>query len=339
MEQQQPKQEQPIGFALWPPPISIYDDTRPPSKTKICFRFVNTYSVLVVLCLLLSAWYIGFDLYLAIAGIMHFTHYTYSALLMFSVYVWSFTLSLLIKRSTLTLVVMLGFPLINGTTFFVTIAIVIIIAMNADVLNDGSHTDEEVHTADFLLHPLQTLNWVVLLACGMLNEVRCIVRGRWLEWGWAKRGLYTIYFFLIPLLPLLIYGAIEDPKERYSISLPLWLIWLLSIVLMEIIQLVGFLAVLIDDRERLSSDKFSLPQHKTEGTPSILVHRQRPRASAEPPSALGKLSVAETGPDTQPLLVNLLPSTANPQQTIASVDSQLSSGTHRLWTREDVHLL
>ena len=277
-----------IGVQIWPPPLSVYDDTKPPSRTRICFRWLNTTSVLVVACLLLSLWYAGFDLYLAIAGIMHFTHYTYSALLMFSVFIWALTLSLLVKRGSLTLVLLLGFPLINGTTFFVTIAIVIIIALNADVLNGGDHAPEQVHTADFLLHPMQTLTLVTLLYIGLLNDVRSIVRGRWLEWRWPMRGLYTAYFFLIPLLPLMIYGAVEDPRERYSIALPTWLIWLLAIALMLAVQAVSFLAVLVDDRSRLSMDKLHAADGVSGAAVEVRREQQQPLVVRVPSAGLGE---------------------------------------------------
>ena len=242
-------------------PASLYDDTRPPEQLNLWFwRYLNRWSLLLAWTLASLLWQLALELYLLISGHSNVEHFTYWSTFMFTVVTTLLFPALVVRRGMLTFVLLWLLPIVMGVSLFVAIAIVVIIQQNAEafimgtVCDGGTTSMSTVHTGDFALHQLLPLQVFVWLSCGLLDEARDVLRGRFAEWSLPLRVLYSCYFLLSPLVPLVIWGSIYDARQIYYISWPTWLLWFLSVLLMLFIQLNFLWFFTLDARRKLTVD-------------------------------------------------------------------------------------
>ena len=157
-----------------------------------------------------------------------FTYWSYTILTGYYVLMW---LALWIERSLLTFVSMFLFPIPLGTTFLVSLAIVIVIQQNAEVFtaaagDGGQAALSLIHTGDWVLHNLPLIEILILLGLGWLLYIRSVIPMelsaiRSSEW----RAAYMLYILIVPLVPLGIYSVIFDIEKHYPTGIPTYILW------------------------------------------------------------------------------------------------------------------
>lgn len=146
---------------------------------------------------------------------------------------WSFTLltafyaaliaALLFEHLVLTLTILFALPLILGNVVFVAIAIIIIIANDADAYIDGSKCDvppgkrtiEHLHTGDWVIHGGPVFGVMLLLLCGLEFFSQRVIVHQLRLWNAAYQWLYWLYWMLSPLAVMTLYQLIFDVDKLY----------------------------------------------------------------------------------------------------------------------------
>jgi hypothetical protein len=217
--------------------------------------------------------YIAFDIYMTVTGNLHYEQFTSSALVLFTVYQAVQLVALIVRRGLLTFVLRFVLPFALGPAMVVAVLIVIIIALypdiylSATIYGGGSNTLSEVHTGDWLLHNLPMVAFLAELFCGLGSEIRDAYRGAWLAWGAGKRSLHAVLFLVAGLLPFVLYGCFQDPRERYSITMPAWAMWIIIVVIVFAVMMFMLAGFTLDSRYKLTADEY---ERRSGGTRPLL---------------------------------------------------------------------
>lgn len=250
----------PIDNVLhWPPPHSRLDDTRPPDRLALWHLWgANMYTLLTALCSVSAAWWVTFVIVLAVNGTLNVGHFTYWSLVLYTLVDVALALALYVRRGMLTFVVLWLLPVVQGTTWLVSVGIVVILSLDATAFVNGSVCDgttgqttmERLHTGDWLLHVLPVVGTSIKMHCGLQFEARDIYRGRMSQWSVAQTWLYRTFFEVSPLPFIGLYGALYNVREVYSVAPPMYLVWLGVIGFVLGVQLVYLLAFTLNKRHK-----------------------------------------------------------------------------------------
>lgn len=149
---------------------------------------------------------------------------------------WSFTIltafyalllvSIVVERLFFTLTVLFALPVVLGNVVFVAIAIIIIIANNAEAYRKGSvcanppgdMSLESLHTGDWIVHGLPVFGVMVVLLCGLEFFSQNIIAKQLKAWNAALQWLYWLFWMLGPLALITLYQLIFDVNKLYPTS-------------------------------------------------------------------------------------------------------------------------
>jgi hypothetical protein len=125
-------------------------------------------------------------------------------------------ISLFVERFLLSFTTLFLFPIPLALSFLVSVAIVVMIQSNSSIFWSGGTSLAILHTGDWILHSLPLIEMLLILAVGYLLYARAIIAS---ELNAIRdpqfRTLYIIYWFISPLLVLLIYSLIFNPQVYY----------------------------------------------------------------------------------------------------------------------------
>ena len=177
---------------------------------------------------LLCAIQIGLTIALAVTGHYGLDAYTLWSFTMLTVFSCALAVSVIVEQLPLTLVVQGGLPIVLGNVVAVAIAIIIILQNNIQLFIDGTKCDVPPptdptslalkHTGDWLLHGWPVFGMLLLLIGGLDYFGRLIVVHSIAVMSSVQQWLYFVYWFLAPLVPLLIYDLVFDVDKMYPTS-------------------------------------------------------------------------------------------------------------------------
>lgn len=192
--------------------------------------------LLIIMTFLFAALQVGVMIYIIVIGRYDLTYYTYWNYIIVTGYIIGMFFALIIEKWFLTVWVIFLWPLAFGSTLLVMIAILIIIKQNPNMLSKSMQGDDDnlgtIHTGDFFVHVLPTLELFALLISGWDFYVRAII-GNGLESLKSKnwRALYVLYWIIIPVVPMIIYSCFWSPSEKYPTGISEYILWgILSLV-------------------------------------------------------------------------------------------------------------
>ncbi len=163
---------------------------------------------------------------LAVMGIYHMDFYTY----------WNFILITLLcigvaalapfQGWPFSLFLMIALPLVFGSVILVVILILIVIAIDDTVYITGTTADpnavnpewnfREIRTGDWIIHGLPLAELAILL----LFDLQLIYRALLFHWErsdhWSRRWWIWVWNYVSPLILLILYSIIFDPREKYT---------------------------------------------------------------------------------------------------------------------------
>lgn len=172
-------------------------------------------------------------IWLAAIDSFNLRFFTYINYLLFTV-AMAYLLVSIFHRPLFRIFVLYVFPIIFGTSLFISITIVLMIMINDEiflattVFRGGARSIAMVHSGDWLLHQLPAIEAIVVAAC-ITEYARAIVKNAKNRWyGSVRYWIYMVFFFTAPLWPLVAYISIFPFEQNYPVGLTLWL----SILLM-----------------------------------------------------------------------------------------------------------
>jgi hypothetical protein len=177
---------------------------------------------------LLCAIQIGLTIALAVTGNYGLDAYTLWSFTMLTVFACALALAVIVEQLPLTLVVQWGLPIVLGNVVAVAIAIIIILQNNIQLFIDGTKCDVPPpsnptslalkHTGDWLLHGWPVFGMLLLLIGGMDYFGRLIIVHAITVMSSVGQWLYFVYWFVAPLVPLIIYDLAFDVDKMYPTS-------------------------------------------------------------------------------------------------------------------------
>lgn len=159
-------------------------------------------------------------------GYYHLDYYTY----------WNFAIVTIYHLGNLTLYPLEGWPIAmftaiwgpitRGSTANVMLIILTVIGIDDRVYIAGTAADATlavplfsfrvIRTADWIIHGLPVLEVMVV----DLFDYQIYCRGLVYHWErsapWRRRIGYWAYFYVSPLIPMIIYMSIFDPRKKYT---------------------------------------------------------------------------------------------------------------------------
>lgn len=165
---------------------------------------------------------------LAVFGIDHFTYWDW---LLVTVWLLGITLLFPVQGWPITLWAQWVTPLVVGSTALTTLLIWVIIAIDDRVYVGGTAADPAAHTVKYTFSQIRTADWIVhglpLLEVLLvyLFDFQLYFRAIIFHWersaAWTARWWYWLWVYVGPLLLLLLYMAVFDPREKYTKKLTL----------------------------------------------------------------------------------------------------------------------
>jgi hypothetical protein len=235
---------------------------------------VRLYLRLIATLLLL--WRIGVSVALIVDNRYDFTMYTYWSNTLVVVFYAMLVLGLFVEHWVLPFTTLFVFPLALGSVFLVAISIVIIIQQNEAVFfnctaNSTSEALSLIHTGDWVLHSAPVIEILMLLGVGYVLYVRRIIASELdsiprSEW----RAVYVLYWYLAPLILMLIYSLIFDPATHYPTGIPTYVLWLGLVTIDVVWMTVWYLAFTSSALVKI----IVVP----------IFYRARPRSASAPPA-------------------------------------------------------
>jgi hypothetical protein len=179
--------------------------------------------VAVFLCL---AWQVAITILLAVIGQYHMNMYTYWSYTIQTAFYALLFVALFYQRTLFTLTVMVVLPFVLGNVVFVAVAIVVIIANNAQAYIDGTVCDvppgkttiEHLHTGDWEIHGGTVFRLFVVLLCGLEYFSQRIIVRQLVLWRAPTRWLFFFYWMVGPILLITIYQLCFDVDKLYPTS-------------------------------------------------------------------------------------------------------------------------
>ena len=213
-----------LGWAAWASSYEREEAGRPAFSPSVKFvlRFVVT---------LLFSMQIATTIVIAVAGAYDMSMFTFWNYTLLTAYFALLLAALFYERWLLTIAFAI-LPILLGTTFIISVAIVIIVQRNADIfLGDGSTSVSTRHTGDWLVHYVPPFEMVLLFAIGLGLYARRVIGYRLgLFRTRTRRAIFYVYWILVPLIPFAIYSAAFDIGEKYPTGIPTGILWILLIV-------------------------------------------------------------------------------------------------------------
>lgn len=212
------------GWAAWASSYEREESGRPAFSPSV--KFVLRF----VVCLLLSL-QIATTILIAVSGAYDMSMFTFWNYTLLTIYFTLLLAALFYERWLLTIAFAV-LPVLLGTTFIISVAIVIIVQRNADIfLGDGSTSVSTRHTGDWLVHYVPPFEMVLLFAIGLGLYARRVIGYRiGLFRTRTRRAIFYVYWMLSPLVPFAIYSAAFDIGEKYPTGIPTGILWVLLIV-------------------------------------------------------------------------------------------------------------
>lgn len=129
----------------------------------------------------------------------------------------------------ITLTVTFALPVVLGNAVFVALAIIIILANNAEAYRKGSECDtppgdlslEKLHTGDWLIHGGPVFGLMLVLLAGLEFFSHRLIVAQLRAWSAAWQWFYWLYWMLAPLTLIVIYQLCFDVDARYPTSFSL----------------------------------------------------------------------------------------------------------------------
>ncbi len=221
------------------------------------------------------AWQLGITIAFAVLGyydVSMFTFWNYTLLTVF--FAWLLA-ALVYERWLLTGVLLFALPVLLGTTFVVWVAIVIIVARNANVfLGDDGTSVAKRHTGDWIVHDVPLAMMLITLSMGFAMYARRALGYRErLFRSRTRRLAYLAYWLLSPLVPLGIYSLAFDIAEKYPTGIHTGVLWVMLVGLCVAWQALSFGAFSVNADVAVRLHVFAAP-----------VRRQRAVGAERPPA-------------------------------------------------------
>ena len=171
-------------------------------------------------------------IWLAVLSLYHVDYYTYWNFAIVTVWLVGITTLYPFEGWPSSLFTLVWTPIALGSTALVVIIILIVVAIDDRVYVSGTAADpdtittpewtfSQIRTGDWIIHGLPLLEVLVV----MLFDFQLYFRALIYHWersdNWWRRWWYWLWFYVAPLLPLLIYTIIFDPREKYTDRLSL----------------------------------------------------------------------------------------------------------------------
>ena len=171
---------------------------------------------------------IGLTIGLAVTDNYGLGAYTLWSFTMLTIFACCLAVAVIVEQLTLTLVTLWMLPIVLGNVVTVAIAIIIILQNNIQLFLDDTKCDVPPplhptsmalkHTGDWLLHGWPVFGMLLLLIAGMDYFGRLVIVHSLALMGSIKQWIYFIYWFVAPLVPLIIYDIAFDVDKKYPTS-------------------------------------------------------------------------------------------------------------------------
>jgi hypothetical protein len=208
--------------------VQVGDFAMKPVWTPFSVR-LRSLLLLRIMVALALAWQIGSTILLAVVHEYNMNMYTFWSYTLLTVFYTVLAVALFWERMLITLTTVFALPLVVGNAVFVALAIIIILANNAEAYRKGSECDtpagdlslEELHTGDWLIHGGPVFGLLLVLLAGLeFFGQRLIVR-QLRTWTAASQWLYWVYWMVSPLVLIVIYQLCFDVDKLYPTSFTL----------------------------------------------------------------------------------------------------------------------
>lgn len=167
---------------------------------------------------------------------VHMYMLTWWQQVLFTVYLPTLFVALLLEGWLLWLVVAVATPVMALLSFVINLAIVILVSQNGDLLDDEHTSASKLYVGNFLIHPLVALViWGTLFPAGLWLLMRTVVGSMWrrFEHG-TDRLAYALFFVYSPLPLFVVYRLIWPIAKHYPSGVDEALLWLMLLGLLTV---------------------------------------------------------------------------------------------------------
>lgn len=154
-------------------------------------------------------------------------------------------------------------PLLWGNTFFIAIAITIIIEFNQDVylkttfFNGGTNTISIIHSFDWILHQLPFFFVVIILWANFIRYRKYFLEF-WIALDSVHQVIYSLYFLTCAAVWQLLYMTSFPFAVNYPVPLPTWSVTLTVIATCILINSFLFVALIHNNIPKHNKKKSKL---------------------------------------------------------------------------------
>lgn len=179
--------------------------------------------LLRVFTALLLAWQVGTTIFLAVEHEYHLNMYTYWSYTILTAFYAALFVATLIEHVALTWTMLVALPLVLGNVVFVAVAILVIIANDAEAYRDRSECDtppgkltlEMLRTGDWIIHGGPVFGVLLLMIVGLEFFAQHTLVRQLRRWNAAGHWLYWLYWMAAPIVLVSIYQLIFDVGKLY----------------------------------------------------------------------------------------------------------------------------
>lgn len=178
--------------------------------------------------LVLLGLFVAIVIVLAVNGAYSMDMFTLWSMTALVAFLTVFAVAIFYERWLLTLVVLFWLPVILARVTSVAVDVVLILQNNADLWVEGTRCEdpppadpdrtlEQVHTGDWVEHPLPWIAMLFVVLVGFPYLHHIVVRSL-RSWNPVFQWLYFVWWFTAPLFLMVIYSLAFNIQKQYPTS-------------------------------------------------------------------------------------------------------------------------
>ena len=211
----------------------------------------------------ISTWRLIVFIYIIGEGIFRFNKYTYWNYTIQMVFDILLLISLILPNIIMKILSLIIFPIVLGSSFLVSIIIVIIIQRNdweyveSTIFGLGNYHIGDIHSADWIIHSAPLIERLILCLFGQLLLCKILLwdivnRFKCDRSQWFYISIYYAWWVLSPLIPLCIFSVFFNPLNEYPTGFNIFQAITIVLILDIIVQTLTFLYLITDETIKIN---------------------------------------------------------------------------------------
>jgi len=189
-----------------------------------CIPWIPRHWGLPIFSLLFFVIDVGLIIAMAVLHAFHIDYYTYWNFILITILCAGIAVTYPFEGYVSALFTMIYAPIVFGSTILVNLIILIVIAIDDDIYEDGvdKYGISTIRTGDWIVHGLPLIQCLVLLLFGYQDYFSALLYHWERSEHWTRRWWYWVWFYIAPLCPTILYMLIFDVTQKYTNELSAW---------------------------------------------------------------------------------------------------------------------